>query len=85
MNMRPPPQLSIFRRPCWSSQGENSSELLSDLKTQLEQLKLNLRQEGIERVLESELVQQWEDCFQEHVADIRRNGSDFAKFWITYL
>ena len=67
------------------SLSENSSELPSDLKTQLEQLKLNLCQEEIEHVLESELVQQWENCFQKHVTDIRRNGSDLAKFWITYL
>ena len=64
---------------------ENSSELPSVLKTQLEELKLNICQEEIEQVLESELTQQWENCFQEHVADIRRNGSDLAKFWITYL
>ena len=64
---------------------ENSPELPSDLKTQLEQLMLNLCQEEIEHVLESELVQQWKNCFQEHVTDIRRNGSDLAKFWITYL
>ena len=68
-----------------ASLGENSSELPSDLKTQLKQLMLNFCQEEIERVLESKLVQQWENCFQEHVADIRQNGSDLAKFWITYL
>ena len=61
------------------------SELLSDHKTQLDQLKLNLCQEEIEQVLESELLQQWENRFQEHVAAIRQNGSDLAKFWITYL
>ena len=52
---------------------ENSSELPSERKMQLEQVKLNLCQEDIEQVLESELVQQWENCFQEHVTDIRPN------------
>ncbi|CAB4007601.1 Hypothetical predicted protein [Paramuricea clavata] len=64
---------------------EDSLELLSDHKTHLDQLKLNLCQEEIEQVLESDLLQQWENRFQEHVADIRQNGSDLAKFWITYL
>ena len=64
---------------------ENSSELPSNLKMELEQLKLNLCQEEIEHVLESKLIQQWKNCFQEHVADIRRNGSNLAKFWITNL
>ena len=66
-----------------ASLGANSSKMPSHLKTQLEQLKLNLCQEEIEHVLKSELAQQWENCFQEHVALIKRNGSDLAKFWIT--
>ena len=51
----------------------------------MEQLKLNLCQEEIEQILESNVFQQWKNRFQEHIADMKQNGSDIAKFWLTYL
>ena len=59
--------------------------MLNEQKAQLEQLKLNLCQEEIEQILESDVFQQWENPFQEHIADMKQNGSDLAKFWLTYL
>ena len=59
--------------------------MLNEQKAQLEQLKLNLCQEEIEQILESDVFQQWENRFQEHIADMMQNGRDLAKFWLTYL
>ena len=63
----------------------NAIEILNEQKAQLEQLKLNLCQEEIEQILESDVFQQWENRFQEHIADMKQNGSDLAKLWFTYL
>ena len=63
----------------------NEIEMMNEQKAQLEQLKLNLCQEEIEQILESDVFQQWENRFQEHIADMKQNGSDLAKFWFTYL
>ena len=52
---------------------------------QLEQLKLNLCKEEIEQILERDVFQQWENRFQEHIAGLKQNSSDLAKFWLTYL
>ena len=46
--------------------------MLNELKAQLEQLKLNLCQEEIEQILESDVFQQWENRFQEHIADMKQ-------------
>ena len=54
-------------------------------KAQLEQLKQNLCQEEIEQILESDVFHQWENRFQEHIAGLKQNHSDLAKFWLTYL
>ena len=51
----------------------------------MEQFKLNLCQEEIEQILESDVFQQWENRFKEHIADTKQNGSNLAKFWLTYL
>ena len=58
----------------------NTIEMLNELKAQLEQLKLNLCQEEIEQILESDVFQQWENRFQEHIADMKQKGNDLAKF-----
>ena len=63
----------------------NAIEMLNEQKAHLEQLKLNLCQEEIEQILESNVFQQWENRFQEHIAGLKQNGSDLAKFWLTYL
>ena len=52
---------------------------------QLEQLKLNLCKEEIEQILERDVFQQWKNRFQEHIAGLKQNCSDLAKFWLTYL
>ena len=51
----------------------------------MKQLKLNLCQEEIKQILESDVFQQWENRFQEHRADMKQNGIDLAKVWLTYL
>ena len=48
--------------------------MLNEQKAQLEQLKLNLCQEEIEQILESDVFQQWENRFQEHIADMKQNA-----------
>ena len=63
----------------------NAIEMQNEQKAQLEQLKLNLCKEEIEQILESDVFQQWENRFQEHIAGLKQNGSDLAKFWLTYL
>ena len=60
----------------------NAIEMLNEQKARL---KLNLCQEEIEQILESDIFQQWENRFQEHIAGLKQNGSDLAKFWLTYL
>ena len=67
------------------SLSENAKEMLNEQKAQLEQLKLNLCQEEIEQILEIDVFQQWENRFQEYIVDMKQNGSDLAKFWLTYL
>ena len=67
------------------SLSENAIEMLNEQKVQLEQLKLNLCQEEIEQIIDSDVFQQWENRFQEHIAGMMQNGSDLAKFWLTYL
>ena len=54
--------------------------MLNEQKAQLEQLKLNLCQEEMEQILESDVIQKWENRFQEHIAGLKQNGSDLAKF-----
>ena len=63
----------------------NAIEMQNEQKSQLEQLKLNLCREEIEQILESNVFRQWENRFQEHIAGLKQNGSDLAKFWLTYL
>ena len=48
--------------------------MLNEQKAQLEQLKLNLCQEEIEQILESDVFQQWENRFQEYIADMKQNA-----------
>ena len=47
----------------------------NEQKAQLEQLKLNLCKEEIEQILESDVFQQWENRFQEHIAGLKQNDS----------
>lgn len=61
-----------------SSLCENDLEMLNEQKTQVEQLKLNLCQEEMEKILKSNLLQPWENRFQEHVAGIKQNSQSFG-------
>ena len=64
---------------------ENDMEIVRERKLQLEQLKLNLCYDELEKVLNIPQVQQWENLFQKYVDDLKQNGSDMAKFWLSYL
>ena len=48
--------------------------MLNEQKAQLEQLKLNLCQEEMEQILESDVFQQRENRFQEHIAGLKRTA-----------
>ena len=68
-----------------SSLCENELEMLNGQKTHLEQLKLKLCQEEIEKILQSDLYQGIASRPDRVARIIEQNGSDLTKFWLTYL
>ena len=56
-----------------------------DEKKEIENLKTNLCQEECERVLNSTAFSDWIDHFSSYITHLKVEGSDLAKFWISYL
>ena len=51
----------------------------------LEQLKLELNQEELERVMTNREFQGFREQFQVYVQGIKEKGSNLGKFWLPYL
>ena len=66
-----------------SSLPENAESMLSDEKKQIEKLKLDVCQDEVERVLDRNEYTRWMECFHQFVIDLKVNGSDLAKFWLS--
>ena len=62
----------------------DSLEILNRVKGHLSQLKLNLCQEEYERFVTIQDIQIWESKFEAYVSELRKNGRDLAKFWLSY-
>lgn len=68
-----------------SLDGEIIADMMKKEKDKLSQLKLNLCQEEYECATASQEIRNWESAFDDYVSNIRENGSDLAKFWLSYL
>ena len=66
-----------------SSLPENAESMLTDEKKQIEKLKLDFCQDEVERVLDSNEYTSWIKCFLQFVIDLKTNGSDLAKLWLS--
>ena len=51
----------------------------------LEQLKLDPNQEEITKVLHNDAFLEWEKQFNAYVNEIKKSGTDLARFWLTYI
>ena len=68
-----------------SSLPENAEAMLSDEKNQIEKLRLDFCQDEVKRVFDSNEYVRWIECFHQFVIDLKENGSDLAKFWLSYV
>ena len=57
--------------------------MLSDEKKQIEKLKLDFCQDEVQRVLESNEYTRSIERFHHFVIDLKENGSDLAKCWLS--
>ena len=64
-------------------ESEFSVELATPLD--LEQLKPDPNQEEINKVLRSDTFLEWEKQFKAYVHDVKKSGTDLARFWLTYI
>ncbi|EDO43283.1 predicted protein [Nematostella vectensis] len=60
------------------------NEILRRKEEKLSQLKLNQCQEVYQRALDSPEIREWELKFEAYVSHKRKEGSDLAKFWLSY-
>ena len=51
----------------------------------LEQLKLDPNEEEITKVLHNDAFLEWEKQFNAYVNEIKKSGTNLARFWLTYI
>ena len=51
----------------------------------LEQLRLDHNQEEITKVLHNDAFLEWEKQFNAYVNEIKKSGTDLARFWLAYI
>ena len=51
----------------------------------LEQLKLDPNEEEVTKVLHNDAFLEWEKQLNAYVNEIKKSGTDLARFWLTYI
>jgi hypothetical protein len=51
----------------------------------MENFKLEMGQKNFENVLKSNKFVNWFNIFENYIKDLKDNGSDLVRFWLSYL
>ena len=68
-----------------NSLSDDNAELLARQKALIEQLKLDISPVGYTNLLQHDDFETWHKAFQVFVTNLREEGSDLVKFWLSYL
>ena len=68
-----------------NSLSDDNAELLERKKTLIEELKLDISPVGYTNLLQHDDFKTWYKAFQVFMTNLREKGSDFVKFWLSYL